>query len=84
MAQALEQPAASLDLDAQFSELGFDSMMVRQLCRHMRDQDIVVEPAVLFEHATPARLVAWLACAPAQRIAALTTCPVRARVGRSQ
>ncbi|MCK3853526.1 SDR family NAD(P)-dependent oxidoreductase [Pseudomonas sp. W2Jun17] len=70
LAQALEQPAASLDLDAQFSELGFDSMMVRQLCRHMRDQDIVVEPAVLFEHATPARLVAWLACAPAQRIAA--------------
>ncbi|MBA1429407.1 MULTISPECIES: SDR family NAD(P)-dependent oxidoreductase [Pseudomonas fluorescens group] len=69
LAEALERPAASLDLDAQFSELGFDSMMVRQLCRYLREQDVVVEPAVLFEHATPARLVSWLASMRAPGIA---------------
>jgi len=57
---ALRQPAEALDLSAQFSELGFDSMMVRLLCRHLREQGVVVEPAVLFEQPTPARLVAWL------------------------
>jgi polyketide synthase PksL len=67
LSKILRRPAEELDLAAEFSDFGFDSMMVRQLCRDFRDHGLPVEPAALFEHRTPARLAAWLA-APKRRV----------------
>ncbi|UTH76430.1 SDR family NAD(P)-dependent oxidoreductase [Chromobacterium sp. IIBBL 290-4] len=58
----LRRPGQELDLNAELSEMGFDSLMVRHLCRRMRDDHgVEIEPALLFELTRPVRLVEWLA-----------------------
>ncbi|KTT67251.1 hypothetical protein NS383_01830 [Pseudomonas oryzihabitans] len=64
LAEALEQAAERIDLDKAFSELGFDSMMVRKLTLALQEAGLQVEPAALFEQATPARLIASLVAEP--------------------
>ncbi|MFP2957508.1 SDR family NAD(P)-dependent oxidoreductase, partial [Myxococcus sp. 1LA] len=54
----LRVPPEQLDLDAEFSELGFDSILVIKLAAALRQgHGLVVEPAAFFEYSTPAQLI---------------------------
>ncbi|HEX6427925.1 MAG TPA: beta-ketoacyl synthase N-terminal-like domain-containing protein, partial [Niastella sp.] len=57
----LLKPAAEIALNKQFSELGFDSMLVTKIAFALnRRYGLEVEPAVFFEHTTPAQLIAFI------------------------
>ncbi|MBD1582658.1 non-ribosomal peptide synthetase/type I polyketide synthase [Pseudoalteromonas sp. S16_S37] len=61
IAQEVDRPAESLDVDATFQSLGIDSMKaVRVSGELMELHDIELEPTVLFEYPTIAQLATYL------------------------
>jgi polyketide synthase PksN len=57
----LKKPAPAIELNEQFSSIGFDSLLViRLIGRFDQEYGIKLKPAHLFEHTTPAQLAAFI------------------------
>ncbi|CAM2010015.1 SDR family NAD(P)-dependent oxidoreductase [Acanthopleuribacter pedis] len=53
-----------IDVDREFSEMGFDSKLVLDLCKALKqDFGVAVEAALFFDHNTPRQLAAYLEAA---------------------
>lgn len=58
LAQHLRLSPGEIDVDREFSDMGFDSMLVSRLSKDLgREYGVEIEPAVFFEVTTPAGLI---------------------------